>query len=342
MVAENWKNLPNDENACLLKKTVTDKAFNKVKDLRTLSDSSLLNIMQEAVNLPNAEIGINAPDVASYDTFRSIFDPVIAKLHNGFRGAQPKSNWGDEKKLQLLVDEETKKLDKDGQFVKSYFHFQPIMNETDYYQTEFFTKKLFADNPSFASQKSDLKGQLCLFRTTNDSEINDLLGNTTFDFRNKDKRLEVASFRNHWPIGRALFVNEAKNFAVQVNNEDHLKFISVGRSLNDLQATLKRLSDGVEAVEKITPFAKHKSLGYVSASPRNLGTGLEVSLNLHLPKLGQKENLKNLCETLNLKFEKSGDDVSVKNAYKLGMTEFDTVKMVVDGAKRLIEEENNS
>ena len=52
--------------------------------------------------------------------------------------------------------------------------------------------------------------------------------------------LKAAGGYNDWPTGRGIYFNEEKNFLVWVNEEDHLRIISMQKG-GDLGAVYKRL-----------------------------------------------------------------------------------------------------
>ena len=42
---------------------------------------------------------------------------------------------------------------------------------------------------------------------------------------NKNADFEAGGVNDDWPVGRGIFIQDDKDFIVQVNYEDHLKFI---------------------------------------------------------------------------------------------------------------------
>jgi len=84
------------------------------------------------------------------------------------------------------------------------------------------------------------------------------------------------------PRGVAVAADE--KLAIMVNEEDHLR-IAVLRSamqLDDAVADTNRIDDLLE--ERLN-FAFSSQYGYLTACPTNVGTGLRVSVMLHLPAL---------------------------------------------------------
>jgi protein arginine kinase len=83
---------------------------------------------------------------------------------------------------------------------------------------------------------------------------------------------------------RAVFFSRSKNLSVMVNEEDHLRLqvLGPGRSPEGL---LERLRDLDRRIGKEVEYATHPRFGYLTSCPTNVGTGLRISVMLHLPAL---------------------------------------------------------
>ncbi|MCC8115911.1 MAG: protein arginine kinase [Planctomycetes bacterium] len=83
---------------------------------------------------------------------------------------------------------------------------------------------------------------------------------------------------------RAVAVNAPASIAVMVNEEDHLRMQCLLSGLNVQEAFLRvnRLDDQLS--ERLA-FAFDDHYGYLTSCPTNVGTGLRVSVMLHLPAL---------------------------------------------------------
>ena len=83
---------------------------------------------------------------------------------------------------------------------------------------------------------------------------------------------------------RGVAISNAETLALMINEEDHLRIqvLRRGMNLDDAWAEIARV-DG--AVETTSDFAYHKQFGYLTACPTNVGTGMRVSVMLHLPAL---------------------------------------------------------
>ena len=83
---------------------------------------------------------------------------------------------------------------------------------------------------------------------------------------------------------RAVAIDQGETFSVMVNEEDHLR-IQVMHSGLDLQNAWDQITHIDDLIEQKVTYAYHKRLGYLTACPTNVGTGMRVSVMLHLPAL---------------------------------------------------------
>ena len=83
---------------------------------------------------------------------------------------------------------------------------------------------------------------------------------------------------------RGVIIDAEEKFSVMVNEEDHLRMqvMSSGLALQTAWEQINRIDDLIE--QKVT-YAFHERLGYLTACPTNVGTGMRVSVMLHLPAL---------------------------------------------------------
>ncbi|MPM59727.1 Protein-arginine kinase [bioreactor metagenome] len=86
------------------------------------------------------------------------------------------------------------------------------------------------------------------------------------------------------PIGGALHVIADESQAVMVNEEDHLRIqaLKPGFQLDAAWQAIDRLDN---LLSSELDFAYDETLGYLTACPTNVGTGMRVSVMLHLPGL---------------------------------------------------------
>lgn len=80
-------------------------------------------------------------------------------------------------------------------------------------------------------------------------------------------------------------------YSLMINEEDHLREQYIIRGLN-LMLAFRRLSALDDELSKSVRFAFDKRLGYLTACPTNLGTGLRASVMLFLPGLTRTKKMK--------------------------------------------------
>ncbi len=84
--------------------------------------------------------------------------------------------------------------------------------------------------------------------------------------------------------GSGLVIRRDESLAVMLNEEDHLRMQAMSPGLNLAQCW--RQVDAVDsAIEGRVAFAFSPRLGYLTACPTNVGTGMRASVMLHLPGL---------------------------------------------------------
>ena len=83
---------------------------------------------------------------------------------------------------------------------------------------------------------------------------------------------------------RGVAVGENETLSIMVNEEDHLR-IQVLRSGLQLEEAWEQINAVDDQLEASLDFAFHPRFGYLTACPTNVGTGIRVSVMLHLPAL---------------------------------------------------------
>jgi protein arginine kinase len=84
--------------------------------------------------------------------------------------------------------------------------------------------------------------------------------------------------------GSAAVVNRKQTLSLMINEEDHLRMQAIRPGLTLTEAY--ELVSGVDLeLEQRLEFAFDHEVGYISACPTNLGTGMRASSMLHLPGL---------------------------------------------------------
>lgn len=140
--------------------------------------------------------------------------------------------------------------------------------------------------------------------------------------------------KGHGPRGAAIASTES--FTAMVNEEDHLR-LQVFKNGLQLEECWQQINKIDDEIEKQVDYAFSPKYGYFTACPTNLGTGIRVSVMLHLPALkmtGQIEKFFNATRDTDLAVrglfgegtEAIGDFFQLSNQVTLGVTE----KQVID------------
>ena len=130
---------------------------------------------------------------------------------------------------------------------------------------------------------------------------------------------------------RGVAISSDETLSVMVNEEDHLR-IQVLRSGLQLEDAWTHINGIDDQLEKGMQWAFHERFGYLTACPTNVGTGIRVSVMLHLPALkmtGEIEKVFRAAKELRLAVrglygegtEATGDFYQVSNQTTLGGTE---------------------
>ncbi len=97
--------------------------------------------------------------------------------------------------------------------------------------------------------------------------------------------------------GGAAFLSLDETISIMVNEEDHLREQYICNGFQPLKA-YERISGIDEGLASMYDFAFEEKLGYLTACPSNLGTGMRASVMLFLPGLVSRGKLKGLLPVI--------------------------------------------
>lgn len=152
--------------------------------------------------------------------------------------------------------------------------------------------------------------------------------------------------------GSGLVLNRDETLCVMINEEDHLRMQALRPGLQLRQAWAA--IDAVDSqLEKRLTYAFDGDLGYLTACPTNLGTGIRVSAMLHLPGLVLAEQMNAIIQSVNKLglavrglygegTEALGNVFQVSNQMTLGETESGIVERLEKVLAQIIEYEDNA
>jgi protein arginine kinase len=152
--------------------------------------------------------------------------------------------------------------------------------------------------------------------------------------------------------GSGLVLNREESFCVMINEEDHLRMQALrpGLQLRQAWSAIDHLDS---ELEKKLDYAFDNELGYLTACPTNLGTGIRVSAMLHLPGLVLGEQINPIIQSVNKLglavrglygegTEALGNVFQVSNQMTLGETELTIVERLEKVLAQIIEHEENA
>ena len=153
-------------------------------------------------------------------------------------------------------------------------------------------------------------------------------------------------------VGSGLVLNRDETLCVMINEEDHLRMQALRPGLQ-LRQAWSAIDAFDSALEKKLEFAFDTELGYLTACPTNLGTGIRVSAMLHLPGCVLDEQINPIIQSVNKLglavrglygegTEALGNVFQVSNQMTLGETESAIVERLEKVLAQIIEHEQNA
>lgn len=141
---------------------------------------------------------------------------------------------------------------------------------------------------------------------------------------------------------RGVGIGPQESMSLMVNEEDHLRMqvLRSGMALDECWSQINQVDD---ALQQKVSFAFSEEFGYLTACPTNVGTGMRVSLMLHLPALVMTKEIQKVFQSMhkmNLAVrglygegsQAMGDFYQVSNQVTLGKSEqqiIETMKQVI-------------
>lgn len=150
----------------------------------------------------------------------------------------------------------------------------------------------------------------------------------------------------------AAVISRDQTSSVMINEEDHLRIqvVKAGWHLRGTWNIAEQLDDALSASLKI---AFSDQLGYLTACPTNVGTGLRASAMVHLPGLCLGRQMEKVTRALNQDglavrgwlgegTEAAGNIFQISNQQTLGLSEEAILKRLGGWIKVLVEQEWNA
>ncbi len=156
----------------------------------------------------------------------------------------------------------------------------------------------------------------------------------------------------HAKSGAGIVISKDQSCVVMVNEEDHLR-IQVLRSGFQFKKVWNTINALDTDLEEHVDFAFNPRLGYLSACPTNLGTGIRASAMMHLPGLvisSQMEKVVRAVNQLGMAVrglfgegsDASGSIFQISNQTTLGESEEGIIKHLHGVLNTIVEQELNA
>ena len=154
------------------------------------------------------------------------------------------------------------------------------------------------------------------------------------------------------PEGRALLLMEDESVCIMINEEDHVR-IQVMASGMQLEKAYD-MADKIDTLlDETLQFAFDEELGYLTACPTTLGTGMRASVMLHLPASEADGTLRRVAASLGKigatirgsygeGSQSTGAMYQISNQVTLGISEKDTLSNLSDISNQIISLEKKS
>lgn len=153
-------------------------------------------------------------------------------------------------------------------------------------------------------------------------------------------------------IGAGVTIDDTRSMSIMINEEDHLRIqvMSPGLSFDSIW----NRSDAIDnALEKQLNYSFRENLGYLTACPTNLGTGMRASVMLHLPGLVLTKQMEKVVRAVNQlgivargifgeSSDPSGSVFQISNQQTLGESESEIIHRLENVIRTIIVQEANA
>lgn len=163
-----------------------------------------------------------------------------------------------------------------------------------------------------------------------------------------DKHLISPDLLNNFQA-KAVVLRDDEVVSIMVNEEDHLRIqcLLPGLQLKEAWDIINRVDDGLE---KTLDYAFSEKLGYLTACPTNVGTGMRASVMLHLPGLKLTKQLGGVLAAIGKLgltvrglygegTEALGDLFQISNQITLGQAEEEIITNLISVTRQILAQE---
>lgn len=331
------------DSPSLAHKHLTREMFNRLAGLKTGSGFTFSQAIRSGRRNPDSSIGIYAGDEESYSLFAELFDPVIHDYHK---------IKGPIQHIPGLTPVSPEVLDPDNDLILSTrirvarnldgFSFPAHIKADQRQRVESMIIRAVSSLPR------QIKGKYTPFSTLKPKTFQALV-EEKLAFGKGDRFMEEAGMNRDFPKARGVFLSQDKRFRIWVNEEDHLRIISMDKG-PDIAGVYNRLTIGLSHLATCLGFANHPRYGALTSCPTNIGTAMRAGVHIRLEKLEKKPDLLKLIaarhhlQIRGTQGEKTRVDQSVfdiSNTRRLGLSEHQIINLLHTGLAAIIQAEKN-
>lgn len=313
-------------------------------------------IVRTGIENPDSHVGAYAISPDDYDTYRWLLGPIMDTYHKLSSDFVQQNDWNLTGEFDLRsIDSTLKDVSMRVRVARNVTEF-PLPGSMTRQDRVDFENRMVSDVISGLTSRfggnyySLTKGS---DYHIDDSTYNDLVDqHLMFKDMGNDPYLASAGISGDWPDGRGMWVSDDKNMIIWINEEDHLRIISMARG-TDLSLVFNNLKELLSAVEKSgMTFAVSDKYGTVTSCPSNMGTGMRASVHIALPNLVKDEKkMKAIAKSHGLSARGTGGEhtaygeggvVDISPSARLGVKESDIVRMLFEGIKAMLTEEKKA
>jgi len=345
-----------------LKDFLTKEMYDRYKDEKTGLGVTLDKCIKGGVDKARlgsewncGKVGLLFGDAECVTKFKDLVHPIMVWRHGDPRLPHPPPNLNGNQLLDHSTIDQNYVMStrvRTGRSI-SGFALPPSISADQRKELEVIVVK------ALTTLGGDLKGDYYPLSGSNtyapkpggiDKETEERLIKDHFLFQEPDEPMLLSwRMERDWPHARGIYHNEAKNALVWVNEEDHLRIISMEKGYN-IRAVFDRFAALVQAVETACKSAGRgleisPMYGNVLSCPSNCGTGLRASMMIKIPLASQEPTFKKWCDDRKLQARGSGGFASaakddgirdVSNVDRMGKDEVTLVNEMIQGVADLI------
>jgi len=345
-----------------LKMYLTEEMYNRYKDQKTAGGVTLDKCIKGGVDTAQlgsewntGKVGLLFGDAECVTKFFDLVHPLMVWRHGGPKLPHPPPNLNGDQLLDHTIIDSSYVIStrvRTGRSI-SGFALPPSISADQRAELEGIVVK------ALATLGGEMKGDYYPLAGSNtyapkpngiDKATEERLVKDHFLFQEPDEPMLLSwRMERNWPHARGIYHNQDKTALVWVNEEDHLRIISMQKGYN-IRAVFDRFGNLVKAVEGACQSVGRgleisEIYGNILSCPSNCGTGLRASMMIKIPLASKQPEFKKWCADRKLQARGSGGFASsakddgirdVSNVDRMGKDEVTLVNEMIQGVADLV------